>query len=490
MAKSKRKLSTFERLTSGKLNRKQRKDLARKLYSENPGLEIVHPNAAGIDVGNESHFVAVPPDRDPEPVREFGCWTADVVRMAEWLQSCRITTVVMQATGIYGIPLQEILERHGLEVYVVNARHTKNLPGRKTDVQECQWLMKLHTYGLLRNSFRPPEQIQAVKTLWRLRDRHVKDLGRCIQHMQKALTIMNVQLANVISDVSGTTGQAIVRSILAGERDPYALAAWRDPRCQASEEEIARSLEGNWREDVLFELQQAVDSYDFYQKQLDDCDQRLQQYLAALPTRTIPAASHAAKKEVKEGQETGKPKKKQRKKPTRNAPKFDLTAELKRICGVDLTSIDGIDVMTVQTVVSEVGTDLSPFPDENHFVSWTTLSPKRSISGGKLIRHEREPAKNRVACALRISATTLLHSNSNLGARYRNLRARLGAGKAVKAMACHLARLVYRLLTNGEEWVDHGQELFEKKREEREMLSLKRKAAMLGYQLVLQPTIP
>jgi len=278
------KTSLYERLTKGTLNRKQRKERGRRLYSENPGLEVVHRNVAGIDVGNGSHYVAVAPGRDSEPVREFGSWTAALQEMADWLESLDIQHVVMQSTGVYWIGVFEVLEKRGFQVCLTNARDTKNLPGRKSDVQESQWLMKLHTYGLLRNSFGPPEQIRRVRTIWRLRDRHVREAGREIQHMQKALTTMNVQLANTISDLSGLTGQAIVRAILAGERDPYRLAELRDRHMKASREEIARSLEGTWQEEVLFELQQAVDRYDFCYAQIRECDAELQRYLAEIPT--------------------------------------------------------------------------------------------------------------------------------------------------------------------------------------------------------------
>jgi hypothetical protein len=282
-----RKQSTFERLTSGRLNRKQRRELERKLTTEDPGLEIVNRNVAGIDVGNESHFVAVAPDRDAQPVREFGSWTADLERMADWLKGCGVQMVVMQSTGVYWIALYDILEARRFKVCLTNARHTKNLPGRKSDVQESQWLLKLQTYGLLRDSFHPPEQIRSLRSLWRLRDRHVKEAGRTVQHMQKTMTTMNVQLSNAISDISGVTGQAIIRAILKGERDPWKLAELRDRRIKATEEEIARSLEGNWRDDMLFELKQAVDAYDFIQKQIAECDQRLQKLLAELPHREV-----------------------------------------------------------------------------------------------------------------------------------------------------------------------------------------------------------
>src|SRR5215471_2116806 len=272
------------------MNRKQRQDLARRLAGQDPGLTIIHSNAGGIDVGNESHFVAVPPDRDANSVQEFGCWTADLKRMAAWLKACRIDTVAMQATGVYSIPLYDILTGYGIPVVLVNAQHTENVPGRKTDVQECQWLMKLHTYGLLRDSFRLAQEMESVRTIWRLRDRHVKEAGRAVQHMQKALTKMNVQLANVISDISGVSGQAIIEAILKGERDPYRLADLKHERIQASREELARSLEGNWREDVLFELQQAVDSYQFAHRQMQECDGKLETYLGMLPTGVIEAA--------------------------------------------------------------------------------------------------------------------------------------------------------------------------------------------------------
>jgi transposase len=486
MAKRKQP-STFERLNSGKLNRKQRKELMRKIEAEDPGLEVIHRHAAGIDVGNESHMVAVPPDRDPQPIREFGSWTKGLQEMAEWLKACGIESVVMQSTGVYWVALYDMLEERGFKVCLTNARDTKNLPGRKSDVQEAQWLRKLYSYGLLRNSFRPPEQIRSLRSLWRLRDRHVREAGEEIQHMQKALTQMNVQLANTISDVSGVTGQAIIRAILAGERDVYRLADLRDCRIRASREEIARSLEGTWREDMLFELQQVVDRYDFCQPQIRQCDQRWQTLLAAISSR--PAVSHAVGDQREDGKrdsQDGKGKKEGRTQtPRKNQPAgFDQQAELKRICGVDLTQIDGVKVMTVQTFVSEIGTDMSAFASEGHLVSLLGLAPKRQVSGGKVIRHERRKNKNRAAAALRMAASTLEKSDSYLGARFRYLRARLGPGKTIKAMAAYLARLIYRMLTRGQEWVDRGAAEFEKRRKFRQQHSLQRLAKELGYTLV------
>ena len=271
------------------MNRKRRREMMRRIQSENLSLEVVHPDAAGIDIGNESHYVAVPPTRDSEPVRRFGCTTAELKSMADWLKQCRIRTVAMQSTGVYWIAVFDILEEAGFEVYLVNARETKNLPGRKSDVQESQWLMKLHTYGLLRNSFRPSQEIRTMRTYWRQRNDLVRGAARHVHRIQKALTQMNVQLANVLTDVSGVTGQAIIKAILAGERDPHKLAAFRDPRVKATEEEIARSLEGNWQEDLVFVLKQEQDAYEFCQKQMAECDRRLQDYLQQRKDRSAGA---------------------------------------------------------------------------------------------------------------------------------------------------------------------------------------------------------
>ena len=479
---AKRATSTFERLRGGgQLSRQQRREVGQRLNAADPGLEVVHRDAAGIDIGNESHFVAVPTGRGEQAVQEFGSWTGDLQRMAAWLKGCGIRTVAMQSTGVYWISVQEVLEQAGIEVYLVNARGTKNLPGRKSDVQECQWLMKLHTYGLLRNSFRPPEEIRAVRTIWRQRGRLVQDAGRTIQQMQKALTTMNIQLANTISDVDGVTGLAIIRAILQGERDPRKLAQLRDRRVRASEEEVAQSLQGNWREDVLFELKQVVEGYDFYRKQIAECDEQLQKYLAELPDGKGSTVSKVASEGVSPG---SKKKRRKRKSGRKNDPSFNLEGELKRIFGVDLTSIDGINILTSQVILSELGPDLSAFPSEDDFSSWLELVPRRNITGRKVIKQKSRESKNRVADALRMAAESLSDSDSYLGARYRKYRGRMEGKKAVKTMAHYLACLVYRLLRKGQEYVDRGAAYFEKKRTEREMVSLKRKAAELGMQLV------
>jgi transposase len=461
--------------------RKQRRELARRLHSDNPGLEVVHPDAAGIDVGNTAHYVAVRPDRDAEAVRRFGCFTADLHRMADWLLSCGVRTVAMQSTGVYWIPILEILEERGMEVYLVNARHTKNLPGRKSDVQESQWLLKLHTYGLLRNSFQPPAEIRVLRTYWRQRADHIEAISRCVQRMQKALTQMNVQLANVISDLSGVTGQRILRAILVGERDPDKLAELCDRRIRANREEVARSLDGNWRAELLFVLRQELAMYDTYQERLKECDRELQAHLACFADRLPPA---------RQGELGKKPKQpaarttKRNKKAQGHAPQFDLGSELQRISGVDLTRIDGIDVMTVHTIISEVGLDMGRWKTEAHFASWLGLCPDNRMSGDRVLGRRTRHVVNRAATALRMSATSLLRSRSYLGAQYRRLRTRLGAPKAITAMAHKLARLVYRMLKFGEDYVDRGTEYYEKNYRDQQVKLLKKNAAKFGLQVV------
>jgi transposase len=457
------------------MNRKQRRETMRKIQSEDISLEVVHPDAAGIDIGNESHYVAVPPNRNSQPVRRFGCTTAELKAMADWLKQCGIRTVAMQSTGVYWIAVFDILEQAGLEVSLVNARETKNLPGRKTDVQESQWLMKLHTYGLLRNSFRPAQEIRTMRTYWRQRNDLVQSAGRHIQRMQKALTQMNIQLANVLSDVSGVTGQAIIKAILGGERDPHKLAEFRDCRVKASEEEIARSLEGNWQEDLLFVLKQEQDGYEFCQKQMAECDRQLNHYLEQREDRSQGAP---LPKETRKGR---------LKKKKGNAPQFDLRMELFRMTGTDLTRIDSIDVMTATTIISEAGWDMSKWETEDHFVSWLRLCPDNKVSGEKIIGKGRLPTNNRVNIALKMAASTLWASDTYLGAQFRRLKAKLGAPVATKAMAAKLARLVYRMLRYGMKYVDQGAAVYELKHRELQVHQLKWKAAQLGYQIVQAP---
>ncbi len=457
------------------MNRKQRREMTRKIQSEDISLEVIHPDAAGIDIGNESHYVAVPPARDSQPIRRFGCTTAELKEMALWLKQCAIRTVAMQSTGVYWIAVYDILEEAGLEVYLVNARDTKNLPGRKSDVQESQWLMKLHTYGLLRNSFRPSQEIRTMRTYWRQRNDLVQSAGRHIQRIQKAMTQMNIQLANVLSDVSGMTGQAIIKAILSGERDPHKLAAFRDPRVKASEEEIARSLEGNWQGDLLFVLQQEQDGYEFCQKQMAECDQRLEQYLQQREDRSAGAQLPEEKRKDRLKKKKG------------NKPLFDLRSGLFRMTGTDLTRIDGVDVMTAITILSEAGWDMSKWETEDHFVSWLRLCPDNRISGDKIIGKGRLPTNNRVSTALKMAASTLRLSKTYLGAQFRRLRSRLDTPVAIKAMAAKLARLVYRMLRYGMKYVDRGAEFYEAQHRRLQIKHLKSKAAKLGFQVIQVP---
>src|SRR5215471_10678201 len=457
------------------MNRKQRREMMRKIQSEALSLEVIHPDAAGIDIGNESHYVAVPPSRDSQSIQRFGCTTAELKAMAAWLKQCNIRTVAMQSTSVYWIAVYDLLEQAGLEVYLVNARDTKNLPGRKSDVQESQWLMKLHTYGLLRNSFRPSQEIRTMRTYWRQRNDLVQSAGRHILRMQKALTQMNIQLANVLSDVSGMTGQTIIKAILGGERDPHKLATFRDCRVKASEEQIAQSLEGNWQEDLLFVLKQEQEGYEFCQKQMAECDRQLAQYLQQREDRSQGAR-------LPEEKRKGRLKKKKG-----NAPQFDLREGLFRMSGTDLTRIDGIDVLTAMTILSEAGWDMSKWETEHHFVSWLRLCPDNRISGNKIIGKGRLPTNNPISIALKMAASSLRLSNTYLGAQFRRLRTKLGAPVAIKAMAAKLARLVYRMLRYGMKYADKGAAFYELQHRQLKVKQLKWKAASLGYQLIPIP---
>jgi transposase len=341
------------------------------------GLQLTHPNAAGIDIGSAAHFVAVPPDRDDEPVREFRSFTADLIRLADWLQGCGVETVAMESTGVYWIPLFELLDARGFTVLLVNARHVKNVSGRKSDVLDCQWLQQLMSYGLLRGAFRPSDGVCALRAYSRQRTTLLRTQSRSVQHMQKALAQMNVQLANTIADLAGETGQKILRAIVSGERDPHTLAALKNSRIRASGEEIARSLQGNWRAEHLFALKQALDAFDFCARQLAQCDAQIEAQLASLrKTAADPA----------KGKRRGS---------ARNAPKFDLRARLFQMCGVDLRRIDGVDVTTALVVVSEIGADLGRFPSDKHFASWLGLCPGTKITGGKLISRKTKRCANR-----------------------------------------------------------------------------------------------
>ena len=429
-------------------------------------LEVLHPDAAGIDVGGTAHYVAVPNEAAVESVRQFGVYTRDLHALGDWLKACGVKIVAMESTGVYWIPLYELLESRGFEVMLVDARQVKNVSGRKSDVLDCQWLQQLLSYGLLKAAFRPQEQFCQLREFNRLRTRLLVDQGRSVQHMQKALTLMNIQLGQAISDVAGVTGQKIVRAILAGERDPMVLAAYRDSRIKASEEEIAASLQGTWKAEHLLALKQAMGRYDFFAEQLQECDQQIEAVMQQLQAHT---------KELAKGKKRSKAK---------NAPKFNLRERLLKMCGVDVTRIDGIDETTALNVVSEVGTDLSRFPSDKHFASWLGLCPGTRISGGKVLGSKTKHSVNRAAQAFRQAAAALRSSKSALGAYYRRLCARMDKAKAVTAAAHKLARLFYALLTKGQEYVDQGQQYYEERYRQRVISQLQRRAQSLGMALV------
>ena len=429
-------------------------------------LTITHPNAAGIDIGSASHFCAVPPDRDDAPVREFTSFTVDLNALADWLAACGVDTVAMESTGVYWIPLFELLESRGFTVLLVNARHVKNVSGRKSDVLDCQWLQQLMTYGLLSAAFRPTEQVCVLRSLWRQRGMLLRGQGRHVQHMQKALTQMNIQLTNVLSDIVGESGQKILRAIVAGERDGQVLGAMKNVRVHASVDEIAKSLQGNWRVEHLFALGQALGAFDFVGTQLAECDAQIELQMQALKLHD------------------GEPAKGKKRGRARNAPKFDLRTQLFQMCGVDLTRIDGVDVTTALAVVSEVGADMAKFPSVKHFTSWLGLCPGTKITGGKVMSGKTKRVVNRAAQALRLAAAALRSSKSALGAYYRRLCSRMDKPKAVTAAAHKIARLIYTMLTRGQEYTDQGQDYYEERYRERVLRALSQRAAKLGMQMV------
>jgi transposase len=435
-------------------------------------LEQINLNAAGLDIGDDEIYAAVPEGRDQVSVRVFQTFTVDLYALADWLEACGIDTVAMESTGVYWIPIYEILEARGFEVYLVNARHIKNVPGRKTDILDCQWIQQLHTYGLLRASFRPPEEICALRSLARHRDNLIKSSTREIQHMQKALQQMNVKLTNVISDITGVTGMLIIRDIVAGERDPKRLAAHRNPHCAKSEEEIAKSLQGNYKPEHVFALQQALEAYDFYQQQIKHCDAEIERLYATFDPQ------------VDVSEKPLKPRKRKRNKPEKNAPAFDLRLYLYQWAGVDLTQVDGLDAVTIQKVLTETGVDMSPWPTVKHFTSWLSLCPHNDKTGGKVIKSRTKKSQNRAAAALRMAAQSLVHSKSALGAYHRRMRAKLGKPEAVTATAHKLARIIYAMLKNQTEYIDPGEAHYEEQARQHAIKSLKRKAAKLGFELV------
>jgi transposase len=432
-------------------------------------LSVMYPDAAGIDIGSEVHYVCVPQDRDVQSVKKFGCFTKELIEMAYWLKSCQIKTVAMESTGVYWIPVFQILEANGFEVILVNARHVKNVPGRKTDVQDCQWLQQLHSYGLLRGSFRPNDEICILRSYIRQRENLMRSAASHIHRMQKALTQMNLQLHKVISDITGATGFKIIEAILKGERDPNKLASLRGPQIKNNEETIAMALQGDYREEHLFSLKQEYDLYNFYQAKIMECDTQVEQFYKRIDSKIDPKE---------------KPIEKCKSKCRKSHPKFDLREELYRTSGTDFTKIPGLDVLTLQTIFSEIGFDMSKWATEKHFASWLGLSPANKITGEKVFSTKTRKVINRAATAFRLAAYATAKSHTALGAYCRRLKTRLGAPKAITATARKLSCLFYRMMKYGSSYVEKGIDYYEQNYKERVVKSLYKKAQDLGFVLV------
>jgi transposase len=432
-------------------------------------LPIIHERAAGIDIGSRFHVVAVPTHVADEPVQSFQAFTADLERMADWLVRVGVTTAAMESTGVYWVPVFEILEDRGIEVILANARDAKAVPGRKTDVNDAQWIQRLHSYGLLRASFRPGREIAALRSYLRLRESHLDYGAAHIQHMQKALTFMNLQLHHVVSDITGVTGMRIIRAIVAGERNPDILAFMRDVRCKASRDTVRAALNGNYQPEHIFALQQALSLYDGYQARVAECDAQIENTLAALvkhikaPEVSMPAARHRTKQP--------------------NAVSFDVRPILYQLVGVDLTQIHGIGPYLALRLVAECGTHLERWPTAKHFTSWLTLSPGSKISGGKVLSAHTRKTTNRVTAHLRLAAVTVGRTNTALGAFYRRLAGRIGKAKAVTATARKIAIHFYNAMRFGATYVDQGADHYEQHYRDRVIKNLHRRAAEFGFTL-------
>lgn len=438
-------------------------------------LKQINLHAAGLDIGSEEIWACVPEEGEEVAVRSFETFTIDLHRLTDWLQEKGIETVAMEATGVYWIPIYEILEERGLEVYLINARHIKNVPGKKTDVLDCQWIQQLHTYGLLRASFRPEADMVALRSYIRHRDNLVRYRSVHIQHMQKALELMNLKLNNVISDITGQTGLKIIRAIIAGEHDPVKLAQYRNNRCRSSEDEIAKALTGHYLPEHLFALKQAVELYDFYNQQIEGCDVEIE-------------SKYTAFKPVLDVEANPLPPSTSRRR-SKNEPQFNLRQSLYQITGVDLTQIDGLQALSVQQIIAETGVDMDKWPTAKHFTSWLTLAPHNDISGGKVLKSKTLKSKNRAAQAFRMAAQSVSRSDSALGAFFRRMRAKHGAPKAITATAHKIARIFYHLLKHKLVYKDPGQDYYTQQHQDRIVKNLKRKAKALGFDLVPQPVV-
>jgi transposase len=442
-------------------------------------LEHINKMAAGIDIGSKSHFVAVPEGSDEVCVREFKSFTPDLNELADWLKKCGVTTIAMESTGVYWIPLYELLESRGFEVLLTDARHVRNVSGRKTDVLDCQWLQQLHTYGLLTGAFRPNEQICALRAYMRQRNMLIQQASSHVQHMQKALSQMNIQLHNVISDITGETGLRIIRAIVAGERNPKQLALNRDRRCKSTLEVIEKSLTGHYREEHIFSLSQALELYDTYQNKITTCDEKILQQLSIFEhQKNIDAAGLKEKMATLRSKKTSK-----------NAPKFNLKLHLFQISGVDLTLIPGLDSYSILKIIAEIGLDLSRWKSSKQFASWLGLCPGNKVSGGKRLSSKSKRTANYATTAFRMAASTLHHSQSALGAFYRRLKSRLGAPKAITAAAHKLAVIFFCMLKNHIEYIETGQDYYEKQYRDRLINNLSRRAKMLGFELIETPLV-
>ncbi len=439
-------------------------------------LAILEPDSAGLDIGKAEIYAAVPPDRDPEPVRSYATFTPDLQALVDWLVACRIKSVVMESTGVYWIPIYEMLEARGLHCLLVNARHIKYVPGRKADELDCQWLQKCHSFGLLRGSFRPDAEMIQLRTYLRHRAELIERRSPAILHMQKALHQMNLQLDVVLSDIMGETGQAILRDILRGERDPVKLAQHRNPYCHASQETIAKALTGHYRDDYLFVLRQSIECYDFYTQQIAVCDTQVEQLFAAIKPRFEPSATQT------QPAPTHKPK---RNHSHRNDPATATRQHILRITGVDPVAIEGISKTIAQTLLAEVGTDMTPWPTVKHFASWLGLAPKNDTSAGKTLRSRTYSTANRAAQAFRMAALSVVRSDCALGLFYRRLKARSGPKQALVATAHKLARIYYSMMRDHTPYVPQDPTAYTEAVRQRELKALHRKAAKLGC--VVQP---
>jgi len=428
-----------------------------------PSCRKVNPNAAGIDLGSTVHYAAVSAERDPQPVRHFGTLTEDLEALADWLKSCAITTVAMEATGVYWIPLFQILEDRGFEVCLVNARHVKNVPGRKSAVQDCQWLQYLHSVGLLNASFRPPAAICAVRSLMRHRESLMRAGCQHLLRVQKALDQMNVQLHHAVTDITGLTGMAILDAIVAGERDPEVLAGHRDYRCKKSEAQIAKALNGDWREEHLFTLRQSLEAWRFHQKLMADCDEQIARHISTLEDQGEAPPPPSNKKANK-------------------VPDEPMRQHLFAKFGVDLTVVEGVSIQTVLAFLSEVGTDVSKFASAEHFGSWLGLCPDNRITGGRTHAAHTRKVNNRLATALRMAAQSLFRSQSALGDWFRRLRAKLGAKAAITAAAHKLSRVLWAMIKHRRPYDPQRLGNPELRRARKEH-SLRRQAEQLGFSL-------